>query len=130
MVRPFRTLLPALLLTLAACATPREACEAEADAPYRAALREQARIAKDLARGFRYKTEFERVRRWALCRNPNGVPYHCWRRDTRPVTRKVAIDREALLRRQAVLNRQIPILRETAAREAAQCRALYPADTP
>ncbi|MFZ5963302.1 excinuclease ABC subunit B [Thalassococcus sp. BH17M4-6] len=114
-------------LMLAACATPREACETDAAAPYRAALAEQARNARDLERGFVYKTRFEKVTRRATCRIAGGGVYPCFREDMQPVTRKVPVDVRALTARQRELARALPGLRRTASTETAQCHALYPA---
>ena len=49
------------LLALSACATPREACIRDAAAPWRSAVAERERIAQDLARGYTYEPEFQRV---------------------------------------------------------------------
>ena len=116
------------LLALGACATPREQCESDAAAPYRAALSEQADNARDLARGYVFKTRFEeRVRRRA-CPIPGGGFYPCFERDLQPVTRKAPNDAPALRARQAELARILPQLRKTAGRDVAQCRALYPVE--
>ena len=114
------------LIALTACATPRAQCEADAAAPYRAALREQARNATDLGRGFTFETKFERVRRRTTCRIAGGGFYPCYETDLQPVTRRVPIDTAALQQRQSELARAIPILRKTAGTDTAQCRALYP----
>ncbi|WP_246107411.1 excinuclease ABC subunit B [Puniceibacterium confluentis] len=115
------------LLALAACATPRQQCEADAAAPYRAALQERARLSSDLARGFTYNTRFERRERFGLCRGRYGAAYHCWQTDTQPVTRRVPVDSAALQARLSALDSALPGLRHAAAQDTSQCRALYPA---
>ncbi|MDU8911795.1 excinuclease ABC subunit B [Aestuariicoccus sp. MJ-SS9] len=128
MTAPLRIALSAVCLLLAACATPRQQCENDATAPYRAALAEQARNADDLARGYTYETNYEHVTRFVTCRSRDGTFYPCWTSGTIPVTRKVPIDRAALEARQAEVARRLPKLRLTAQLERAQCRALFPDD--
>ena len=118
----------AVLFLLAACATPAERCLSDASAAYRAALTEQGRIAQDLGRGYTYRTKFERVTRWVTCRGPNGAPYPCRDSDMQPVTRKVPVDRAALQARLDGIVARLPALRQAAAADQAQCRALYPED--
>ena len=89
------------LLALSACATPREACIRDAAAPWRSAVAERERIAQDLARGYTYETEFQRVERQRWCRSGGGI-YPCWTTDTQPMTRRVPVDAEALRARDAV----------------------------
>ncbi len=117
-------LIPLLFLT--ACVTPRQQCESDAVAPYRAALQERARISKDLARGFTFQTRFERRQRFGWCGLPNGAVYQCWDTDTQPVTRRVPIDATGIRARLATLDDSLPELRSAAAKDTGQCRALYP----
>ncbi|EIE52885.1 excinuclease ABC subunit B [Salipiger aestuarii] len=114
------------LLMLAACATPREACLTDAAAPWRSAMRESERIAKDLARGYTFETKFERRRVYGTCRTSEGHRYSCWDTQTEPVTRRVPVDRAALTTRLAELQQALPALRAAANTDAAQCRATYP----
>jgi hypothetical protein len=125
--RLMRRILPFLLL-LAACATPQERCINDAAAPYRAALKERAEIAKTLSRGFDYVTEFETRRVFTRCRTKDGDFYPCWDRETRPVTRRVPIDRSTLEVRDAQLARDLPGLERAAERGAAACIAALPAE--
>lgn len=125
---PMRRMTLSLLLSaavLSAC-SPRQQCLSDAASPYRAALREQARISEDLARGYTFKTRFEPVRRQTLCRGPAHVALPCWDWDSQPVTRKVPVDTAALARRQAEIAAILPALRAAAAKDTAQCQALYP----
>ncbi|NIY97936.1 excinuclease ABC subunit B [Salipiger sp. HF18] len=114
------------LLVLAACGTPQERCISDASGPWRSAVQERERIAKDLARGYTYKTEFETRSRYVPCRTRGGFMSYCWDNDTQPVTRRVPVDKAALQARDAELARDIPSLRTNAQRDVAQCRALYP----
>lgn len=113
------------LLALSACATPREACIRDAAAPWRGAVAERERIAQDLARGYTYKTEFQRIERQRWCRSGGGL-YPCWTTDTQPVTRRIPVDTEALQTRDAALAEAIPALRKAAEADVAQCKATYP----
>jgi hypothetical protein len=116
-----------ILLLLAACATPQERCINDAAAPYRAALKERAEIAKTLSRGFDYVTEYETERVFTQCRTEDGTLYPCWDRETRPVTRRVPIDRTTLEARDAQLARDLPGLERSAERGAAACIEALPA---
>ena len=87
---------------------------------------ERARIARDLARGYTFETEFERVTRYRICRANKDTVYPCWETDMQPVTKRVPVDAEALQARDAELARALPGLRATAERDTAQCRILYP----
>ncbi|MBY6002627.1 excinuclease ABC subunit B [Salipiger bermudensis] len=116
------------LLALTACATPREACIRDAAAPWRGAVAERERIAQDLARGYTFKTEFERVERQRWCRNGAAL-YPCWTTDTQPVTRRIPVDAEALRARDAELAAAIPALRSAAEADVRQCQATYPEES-
>ena len=113
------------LLALSACATPREACIRDAAAPWRSAVAERERIAQDLARGYTYETEFQRVERQRWCRSGGGI-YPCWITDTQPMTRRVPVDAEALRARDAELAKAIPARRKSAEADVALCQATYP----
>lgn len=117
-----------ILLLLAACATPQERCINDAAAPYRAALKERAEIAETLSRGFDYVTEFRTRRVFTRCKTHDGGWVPCWDRETYPVTRRVAIDRDVLQRRDAQLARDLPGLQRAAERGAAACIAALPED--
>ncbi|MGY9049319.1 hypothetical protein P775_21475 [Puniceibacterium antarcticum] len=117
------------LLALAACGTPRERCESDAAAPYRAALQERARIAEDLARGYVFQTRFEQRRTFGWCGLPSGGFYQCWETDTQPVTRRVPLDTAVAQARMSELNTTLPFLRTAAEADTGQCQALYPAET-
>ena len=119
-------LVPVLLL--AACATPRERCEADAAAPYRAALNERAQIARDIARGYVFQTRFEQRTRFGWCGLPGAGLTQCWDTDTQPVTRRVPINEQVLRARLAKLDAALPDLRNAASLDTGQCRALYPAE--
>lgn len=114
------------LALLAACATPQERCLRDAAAPWREALEERARIARDLARGYTFETEFERVTRYRICRANKDTVYPCWETDMQPVTKRVPVDAAVLQSRDAELARALPGLRAAAERDTAQCRILYP----
>lgn len=120
-----RRLIPIFLL-LAACATPQERCINDAAAPYRAALKERAEIAKSLSRGFDYVTEYETRRVFTRCKTADGGWVPCWDRETYPVTRRVPVDRAALQARDAQLARDLPGLERAAERGAAACVAAFP----
>ncbi|SNR81774.1 excinuclease ABC subunit B [Puniceibacterium sediminis] len=113
-------------LALAACATPRQQCEANAVAPYSAALQERARISKELAQGYTYQTKYETRQTFGWCRLPKGGYYQCWDTDTQPVTRRVPVDAPKLEARLAELNKALPALRAAAAMDTEQCRVLFP----
>lgn len=117
-----------LFLLLAACATPQERCINDAAAPYRAALKERSEIAKSLARGFDYVTEFETRRVFTNCKTKDGGFIPCWDRETVPVTRRVPIDRKALETRDAQLARDLPGLQRAAERGAAACIEALPVE--
>ncbi len=121
-----RNLILIPLLLLAACATPREQCESDAATPYRAALQERARIAKDLAKGYTFETKFEERRRFGWCGLPHGGFYGCWDSDAQPVTRRVPVDRAKIEARLAELDATLPELRQMAGTDTLQCRRLYP----
>ncbi|MCR8546374.1 excinuclease ABC subunit B [Salipiger sp. P9] len=117
------------LMLLAACATPQDRCLRDAAAPWRAALQERERIAKDLARGFTYETRFVRVTRFRWCSDGQGRMYPCWDDDMQPETRRIPVDAAALRARDAELARALPGLRRAAEADMAQCRLTYP-ETP
>ncbi|MBE9640053.1 excinuclease ABC subunit B [Salipiger mangrovisoli] len=123
-----RQIVLASLLGLAACSTPYERCNRDAANLYSQAMRERAEIAKDLARGFTYSTEWETRLRWDVCGSHHGYLHYCWRHDTEPVTRRVPINAEELRRRDAALEEQIPQLRRDAAAGQSECRKRYPAE--
>lgn len=129
MIPRFYSLAMCALALLAACATPREACLNDAAGPWRSAIRERDRIGRDLARGYTFETRFERRRVRRLCHAPNGGHFPCWDMETQPVTRREPVDRVALIARSAALERALPTLRRDAARDQAQCRAIYPPDS-
>lgn len=120
-----RRLIPICLL-LAACATPQERCINDAAAPYRAALKERAEIAKTLSRGFDHVTEYETQRIFTRCKTADGGWVPCWDRETVPVTRRIPIDRAALQTRDAQLARDLPGLERAAERGAAACVEAFP----
>lgn len=125
-MRPIIAIPLAGLLLLSACATPLERCLTDAAGPWRSALNERERIAKDLARGFTYETEFEKVTRFRWCGDKSGRRFPCWETDTQPVTKRVPVDEAALRARDAELARALPGLRRAAETDMAQCRATYP----
>ncbi|WP_417719332.1 excinuclease ABC subunit B [Salipiger sp.] len=116
------------LLLLAACGTPVERCLSGAAAPYRDALKERERIARDLSRGFVFQTKFEQVTRFTGCRQSrhDKSAFPCWRTDMQPVTRRIPVDRDALRQRDAQLARDLPALRRAASEDQQQCRAAFP----
>jgi len=120
-----RQLVPILLL-LAACATPQERCINDAAAPYRAALKERAEIAKSLARGVDIVTEYETRRVFTRCETKEGGWVPCWDRETYPVTRRIPVDLAALKARDAQLARDLPRLERAAERGAAACLQAFP----
>ena len=122
-----RHLIPVFLL-LAACATPQERCINDAAAPYRAALKERAEIAKSLSRGFDYVTEYETRRVFTRCEVSDGKFVPCWDRETYPVTRRVPVDRAALQARDAQLARDLPGLDRAADRGTTACLQAFPED--
>ncbi|WP_353475392.1 excinuclease ABC subunit B [Salipiger sp. H15] len=123
-----RRLLLISLLGLAACGTPYERCNRDAANLYSKAMQERTEIAKDLARGFTYSTDWETRMRWDVCGSHHGYLHYCWRRDTEPVTRRVPVNPEELHRRDAELEAQLPQLRRDAAAGQAECRRRYPAE--
>lgn len=122
-----RHLAPVLLL-LAACATPQERCINDAAAPYRAALKERADIAKSLARGFDIVTEYRTRRVFTRCKTKDGGWVPCWDRETSPVTRRVPVDPAELKARDAQLARDLPRLERAAERGTAACLQAFPED--
>ncbi|MFP7570078.1 excinuclease ABC subunit B [Marivita sp. S2033] len=121
-------IIPFCLLLLAACATPQERCINDAAAPYRAALKERAEIAKTLSRGFDHVTEFRTRRVFTSCRIDEDRFVPCWDRETYPVTRRVAIDRTTLMLRDAQLAKDLPGLARAAERGATACLKAFPAE--
>jgi len=109
------------LLALAACATPQERCINDAAAPYRAALKERAEIYQGLAKGFVYKTEYERRRIFTRCRVGKHRYVSCYDWETVPVTRRVPVDRDALKERDAQLAQDLPGLERAANRGTQAC---------
>jgi len=122
-----RMLIPIFML-LAACATPQERCINDAAGPYRAALKERADIAKSLARGFDYVTEYETRRVFTRCQTKDGGWVACWDRETYPVTRRVPVDRAALQTRDSQLARDLPSLERAADRGTQACLTAFPED--
>ncbi|WP_226626984.1 excinuclease ABC subunit B [Alloyangia pacifica] len=114
------------LLGLAACGTPYERCTRDAARFYADALEEQSRIARDLARGYTYVTEWETRRRWQLCGAYGEHPHYCWRTDTEPVTRRVPVNAFELRRRATEIEAALPQLRRDAAAGQAECRQRFP----
>ena len=117
-----------LFLLLAACATPQERCINKAAAPYRSALKERSDIAKQLAQGFVYKTEFESRRVFTRCKIDQDAYVPCWKRESIPVTRRVPVDPDALRRRDAQLARDLPDLQRAAERGTAACVEALPSE--
>ncbi|MBJ3761317.1 hypothetical protein ILP92_00940 [Maribius pontilimi] len=130
MVRTPTALILPLVLTLAACATPREACIASAEAPLREVTRDIAQTERALDRGYR----LVRVRdiRLALTRcvtrNRDGerVSYPCQRPTTVTRSEPVGIDyseeRARLKRLRAEQTRLLPQVE----RGIRQCQISYP----
>ncbi|MCK0149745.1 excinuclease ABC subunit B [Marivita sp. S6314] len=119
-----------LMLLLVACATPQERCINDAAAPYRSALKERAKIAETLARGFTYKTEYETRRVFSRSRIGPDTFVPCWDRETVPVTKRIAVDADALRARDAQLARDLPNLQRAAERGAYACAQAFAKTAP
>ena len=133
MLRLTAILLPALALTLGACATPREACIAQAQSSLRDVTRDIARVQRDLDRGFRLVTVRDTELALTQCvrtdRAGDEVTFPCQKpvtvRRSEPVSIDFAEERarlRALQARRATLERQVPD-------RIRACQATYPAES-
>lgn len=128
----------ALLLLLAACATPQQRCinSVTRDLQVVSDLITQSEI--NLARGYGTVQQTTIVPTVQPCggnipvQQPNGavqwvyVPQNCWVDEAVTTTRPVAIDLDAEKQKLAQLRKQQARLNKQAAPAVAQCKALYP----
>ena len=120
-MRPALTLI-AMALALAACADPRTACLAQANAELRAIDDEIAEIRVALARGYRVAPGSTVRAGLAVCSRDNPVTV-CLGGDRTLSERRIAIDRRAEERRLRALEARRPGAMADAERAAATCPA-------
>ncbi len=113
----------ALLLPLVACAQTRDSCEQDVAREIRRLDALIVETRTDLARGYRYETEYRRSGvGLVLCSGRHSVRF-CTATDDRPVRRAVAVDPAAEQRKLDLLEaRRMRLAREG----AAACAARYP----
>jgi hypothetical protein len=136
-----RVLAPfALLACLAACATPQQACIAEATRDLRTLDRLIAETEANIARGFAIDTYQTTESRFVLCpgprrviTQPNGTqivvddgPSYCWRDVTVTAERPRAIDVAAERRILASTRAERARKARAAERAVAECRVRFP----
>ena len=127
-MRPALLLLP--LVGLAACATPREACLADATSAARINAQLIAQTEANIARGFAVERGQRVVERRGICRgvteSGEEVRSRCDKVDVIPVRRPVAIDLEAERAKLASLIKRRSELASRTDAAVAQCQRLYP----
>jgi hypothetical protein len=130
----------ALLAALAACATPQEACIAEATRDLRTLDRLIAETEANISRGFALDTFQTTEPRYVLCPGPRRVvtrpdgtqvvvdeaPRYCWRDVTVTAERPRAIDVAAERRILASTRAERTRKAREAERAVAECRARFP----
>lgn len=116
----------AALLTLAACATPREQCISGARAE-QSAIVARIQIAEgNIARGFAIHHQRVPYTYAGICYDGVGGSYSCPRTGVRTSETPVAIDVAEERRKLAGLKRQLPAATARADAAAAQCRMTHP----
>lgn len=130
MFRSPAILLPALALTLAACATPYEYCVSQAQSPLRDVTRDIARIERDLGRGYRLVTVRDTQLALTRCvrrtRDGDEISYPCQRPVTLRRSEPVSIDFDEERARLRALQSRRASLETVTIRRIEQCRAVYP----
>ncbi len=127
-----RPMLLLALLSLAACASPRQNCERSALEDLRNIDALIVETEQNLARGYAYETETVRSGGFTYClgqrtggRHSAGVVF-CDRPDYRTRDRPVAIDLKAERAKLASLKAKRPQIASLAAKTVASCRLRYP----
>lgn len=123
----------ALLVLLAACATPQERCIQVATKELRTVNALIAEVEGNLARGYAYET-YEITRTvWVVCEwlppakdGGEPRPRYCLDEETDTLRRRVAIDPAAERRKLAALKEKQAELSRRAAAEIAACREQFP----
>ncbi|WP_343080861.1 hypothetical protein [Ostreiculturibacter nitratireducens] len=123
----------ALLLLVAACATPQERCIQTATRELRTVNELIAEIEGNLARGYAYQT-YEITRPvWAICdwlppakEGGRPRPHYCLEDETETIRRRVAIVPDLERRKLVALREKQAELTRIAAAEIAACKAKYP----
>lgn len=124
----------ALVLGLAACATPQEACIGRETRELRVLDRLIAEQRATLARGYALVERTTWEREWRICEpgqpatatTPARPPRWCWDQVPVTVTDRVPIDPAAEQRKLDGLQDRRAAEAARAERAVAQCRALYP----
>ncbi len=124
LVRPAVAL--ALVLSLAACATPRERCVADANRTYDDTLKLLAVTEGNIARGYAVHRQQVPYQVTETCHDSKDRPYACTETRYRTQETPVSIDVAEERRKRAALQASLPGLRANAAERAAQCAVLYP----
>jgi hypothetical protein len=121
-MRPLATI--SALLVLAACATPREQCEARATRDLRVVnqLIDESRAV--LARGYAIETVDTVYPRMTLCRIGDGRSEICWVDDLRRTTRPVAVNLDEVRATLASLLKKKDELEVTTRAALAACQSL------
>lgn len=119
-----------LLLSLAACGTPQERCEARVSAEYRNVIRLLAEVEANLARGYAWENQPVRSSGWRMCGGYYGGPAYygygygygsCYGGGPEVVRTRVAIDPEAEQRKRNSLQQR---LNDLATRGPQSCQSL------
>lgn len=122
-----RRLILAALLPLAACATPREACEADATRELRTIEALIAETERDLARGYRIVREPGVRTVLVPCTHPDDAPWlFCDRLEPTVTERPEAVDPAALRRTLEGLRERRAGLQAPTRAALAQCAAAFP----
>jgi hypothetical protein len=128
-MHPKTTLIAPLILglTLAACATPREQCEADAGRHVKALEQAIETSEENIARGYALRTEVKPYRRFGLCLGDNDV-LSCYRTDYITRETPVAIDLAVERRKLASARARLAEERRKARTALAQCARQYSAE--
>jgi hypothetical protein len=135
-----RAVLALPLLMLAACATPRERCIADASHDLTVVDHLIAQLERDIARGYGTRQTQVIVPMWRPCFPPRVVhgrhrgrdhphyagPNMCWQDTVQTTTTPVAIDLAQAKKTLAELKKKQVELNRQAGPAIAQCQALYP----
>ena len=116
----------AVLLALAACATPQQQCIAKVSGEYKG-LAAQAQVARDnIARGYAIHRQRVPYRVVGTCTNTLGEPYPCMQTRHRMQETPVAIDVAAERQKLAEIEARMAASKARTEAAVAQCRSAYP----
>lgn len=124
LVKPIGSL--ALILTLAACATPREQCITNASRALNDTLEAITVAEGNIARGYAIHRSREPYRVTETCYDSKDRPYACHSTHYRDVETPVSINVAEERRKRDELRASVPGLRASTDRAVAQCRAIHP----